>query len=249
MDQNAAAIAIDDEERIPYPPARIFTAPIRIGRDQTGMLADEATTAAIADAVATTGGVVLHDVIAPDLLASWMRVVDATPFRHVDIGQSGQFGTRNNDMSAATALPFCMALARPVFMAWLERIGGCAAISHIEGHLAQMQPGHAVHWHRDAGLGIRRLALVLNLSTLPYEGGRFELRRKSTQEPLLSYYAHATGSLAIFRLGEDLQHRVLRLTSGGPRNIFAGWARGRAVEADARRAVSLTTWPPLVPDA
>lgn len=247
MMEQGATFEIDAEERLAYPDAPVFVAPVRIGPEATDILADAAASADIAKALAANGGVVLHDVIAPDLLASWMRVIDNTPFQHVAIGASGQFGTRKNDISPATALPFCMALARPAFMTWLERIGGCAAITNVEGHLAQMQPGHAIHWHRDAGLGIRRLAMVLNLSTDRYEGARFELRRKSTQQPLLSYYANTIGSLAIFRLGDDLQHRVSRLVSGGPRNSFAGWARGHWVEADAKRDVSLAAWPPLMP--
>ena len=242
MDQ--AAFEIDEEERIPYPDAPVFTAPIRIGVEETVVLADDATNAAIADAIATSGGVILHDVIEPDLLASWMQVADNTPFRQVDLQG---FGTRANDLSPATALPFCLALGRPAYMRWLERVMGCETISHIEGHIAQMTPGHAIHWHRDAGLGIRRLAMVLNLTTEPYEGARFELRRKSTQQPMLAYHALTTGSLALFRVENDLQHRVSLMVSGGPRNSFAGWARGRWVEADAKRGLSLAAWPPLVP--
>lgn len=230
-------------EEVPYPEAQVFRSPIRIGTKDTTILADAATNAAIADAIATQGGAVFHDVLAPDLLASLMEVAGKAPFRQVDLQE---FGLRGNDLSVPSSLPFCLALGRPVFMHWLEQVTGCDPVAHIEGHLVQMLAGNNLGWHRDAGLGIRRLAMVINLTTEPYEGGRFELRRKSTQEPMFAYHAGALGSLAVFRLGLDLQHQVTTVTAGGPRISFTGWARGPWVEADRARHVALATWPLLV---
>lgn len=231
---------------VPYPEAKVFRSPIRIGVKETTILADAATNAAIADAIARQGGAVFHDVLAPDLLHSLMDVAAKAPFRQVNLQE---FGLRGNDLSVPSGLPFCLVLGRPVFMRWLEQLTGCDPIMHIEGHLVQMLAGNNLGWHRDAGLGIRRLAMVINLTTEPYEGGRFELRRKSTREPMFAYHAGRLGSLAVFRLGLDLQHQVAAVTAGGPRTSFTGWARGPWVEADDARHVALATWPPLLPPA
>jgi len=229
-----------------YPEGRVFQAPIRIGFNETQLLADASGNADIAQTIAMMGGAIFEDVLEPALLESWTRVAYGAAWNEVDMRR---FGVRSNDLSPSTALPFCLVLARAPFMRWLEAITGCASIAAIEGHVSQMRPDHVVGWHRDAGLGIRRLAMVINLTSSPYEGARFLLRRKSTQEPMFAYRATAPGSLAVFRIGDDLQHSVTRLTAGGPRTTFSGWARGPWAESDSKRDVSLVAWPPLVPAA
>lgn len=229
-----------------YPEGRVFRAPIRIGLKDTQVLTDAGANAVIADAIATMGGAIFEDVVEPDLLASWTGVAYGAAWNEVDLRQ---LGVRDSDLSPSTALPFCLALARSPFMRWLEAITGCDAITNIEGHVSQMRPDHVISWHRDAGLGIRRLAMVINLTIDPYDGARFLLRRKSTREPLFAYRATAPGSLAVFRIGDDLQHSVTRLTAGGPRTTFSCWARGPWTEDDRRRDGPLVAWPPLMPPA
>ena len=233
-------MSADDD--VAYPEAPIFRSPILIGAAGTQILAGPETNEAIAEAIAGQGGVVLHDVLEPGLLQSFIGLAARADFREVD---SGPLGVRTTDMSVSLALPFCVALARRPFMRWLEAISGCPPVDHIEGHLAQMLPGNAVGWHRDTGSGTRRLAMVINLTTAPVEGARFELRRKADREPMLAYHASAPGSLAIFRTDGELQHRVSRLLSGGPRRSFSAWARGPRGEMDTNRDFTLATWPPL----
>lgn len=228
-----------------YPPAPVFDAPIRIGRDGTRILADPTMTADIRHALAIHGGVVFHDVMGAGLLESLREVASRAPFRQVDLKE---YGLRGNDLSAQSALPFCVTLGRPAFMQWLEDISGCEPVSHIEGHLVQMVAGNSLGWHSDAGLGIRRLALVLNLTTAEYEGGDFELRHRDPYIPMLTYHAGSPGSLAVFRLAQDLEHQVTPVLSGGPRTTFSGWARGPLCSGDDVRGGALTAWPPLAPD-
>ena len=231
-------------ENASYPEAPVFRSPFRIDRDQTRIFADAATTTAVRDAFARSGGAVFHDVLDPDLLQHLIERSGKAAFRQVDMQEHG---VRGNDLSVAASLPFCTLLARAAFLRWLEAISGCEPVTNIEGHLAQMIVGNHVEWHRDTGSGNRRLAMVLNLTTDAYEGGRFELRRKSTREPMLAYHANMAGSLAIFPVTRDFQHRVTRITSGGPRTIFSAWARGPWHEDERDRPIKLATWPPLAP--
>ncbi len=227
-----------------YPPAQVFSNTFLIDAKETVIKADAAVTLTIREALLHAGGIVFENVIAPGLLDSLTRLAQAADYRQTDLKE---FGLRGCDLAQHSGLPFCAILARTSFLQWLEQIADCPPIHHIEGHLAQMLPGNAVEWHRDSGHGIRRLAMVLNLTSEPYEGGRFELRRKSDGTPLLAYQANSRGSLAVFRIGNDLQHRVTGLTAGGPRNTFSAWARGSWVEEDRTRHLRLGTWPPLVP--
>jgi Rps23 Pro-64 3,4-dihydroxylase Tpa1-like proline 4-hydroxylase len=104
-------------------------------------------------------------------------------------------------------------------------VTGCQPIAAVEGVLARMQAGDILEWHRDAFHGVRRLAVVINLSEQPFEGGRFEMRRRESGTPLFAYDHAVPGSMMIFRLGIDLQHRVTPVTAGGPRVAFSGWLR------------------------
>ncbi|HEX5182609.1 MAG TPA: 2OG-Fe(II) oxygenase [Allosphingosinicella sp.] len=226
-----------------YPAAPLFRSPIRIGGAETRVL-DPAMIADIRRAVTDFGGAVFHDVIEPELFKSLAGSARKAAFRQVDLEE---YGLRGNDLSVEAALPFCMTLARPAFMEWLEEISGCDPIAHIEGHLVEMQAGNNLGWHRDAGLGIRRLALVINLTDCIYEGGDFELRRRSTRAPMFGYHAATPGSLAVFRLAQDLEHQVTLVRSGGPRTTFSGWARGPLCAGDEMRGRPLGTWPPLAP--
>ncbi len=228
-----------------YPDAPIFKSAFLIGKNDTMICADAAMNESIRQAIAVAGGVVFLDVIAPDLLETLIETLTKAMFTQTDLEE---YGLRGNDLSARASLPFCLALARPPFLRWLEKVGGTDPITNIEGHLVQMILGNNLGWHRDAGHGIRRLAMVLNLTTTSYEGGRFELRRKSPPTPMLAYQANTPGSLSIFRLGTDLQHQVTKITCGGPRTVFTGWARGPWVEADLNRGLPLAAWPPLIPD-
>lgn len=42
-------------------------------------------------------------------------------------------------------------------------------------------------------------------------------------QPLLAHHHNKPGTVLIFAVRPDLEHRVTPLTSGGPRRVFAGW--------------------------
>jgi hypothetical protein len=233
-----------EPEDCDYPAAPAFEAPFRIGRAETRILADEAVCAEIKRSVAHAGGAVFHDIVEPILLATLIEASRGAAFSQYDLKE---YGLRGNDLSMPASLPFCVLLARPALMEWLQSVFDCDPIAHVEGHLAQMIPGNSLRWHRDAGLGTRRLAMVLNLTTESYTGAHFQMRREATRKPLFGYHANRAGSLSVFRIGPDLRHRVTPLESGGPRNTFAAWARGPWTPSDLHRGFALPAWPILRP--
>jgi hypothetical protein len=123
-----------------------------------------------------------------------------------------------------------LALKRASLMRWIEDATGCGPLDSIGGRVARMRPGADDHlaWHNDLNEPGRRLAITINLSRQPYEGGEFELRAVATGEVLLRHKHDEPGSALVFDVSPRLEHRVLPVTAGGPRLVYAGWfTRGK----------------------
>lgn len=215
-----------------YPPPPEFDAPFRISRSGVAIDSDPAITDAVARAFDHRHGAVFTGVLEQGLLDRLLRLSRSADFSAV---ATGDFGDRGIDGCNGAAVPMCVALARPNLLSWLEQVTGCEPITTVEGVLARMGPGDILEWHRDSFHGIRRLAVVINLSEAPFTGGRFEMRRRESKAPLFAYDHAEPGSMMIFRLGGDLQHRVTPVTAGGPRVVFAGWFRAPIQVNESRR--------------
>lgn len=116
-------------------------------------------------------------------------------------------------------------LRRPNLLRFLEETTDCGVLGSVEGELATYtpQPRQALSWHDDRNDPRRRLAITINLGDAYYEGGTFELRKKHSGQ-LLCWHTHrAVGDALIFRVSDDLEHRVVPVLAGGPRHVYAGW--------------------------
>lgn len=224
-----------------YPDAPRFDGALTIGAGATQVHADAPAIAAMRQAVDRYGGLLVPRALAPDLLGQFQALAARAALQPVT---TRGIARRDTAVSPAIILPLCMALARQPFFDWIAAVTGCPPVAHVEGVLARMKTGDTVGWHRDAALGIRHVAMVIILSDTPHEGGRFELRRKSDGTPLMAHRGAPAGTLALFRIGEDLQHRVTPLTSGGPRLSFSAWARGPVHPGESARGMALPMWPP-----
>jgi hypothetical protein len=105
----------------------------------------------------------------------------------------------------------------------VRSITGCEPIGHFEGRVYRLEPSpeHYDSWHDDLGDG-RLVALSVNLGTEPYEGGALEVRDRRTGATAEVRSAR-TGDALLFELGEHIEHRVLPVTGGSARTVFAGW--------------------------
>ncbi len=108
---------------------------------------------------------------------------------------------------------------------WIEQATGAGPLRAVAGRLVQTRANRrdALAWHDDSGDSTRRLAVVINLSDRPFTGGHFELRRKQEKNLLLSFDHQMAGSMLIFAVHPELEHRVTQLGRGGPRRVYAGW--------------------------
>ncbi|MES2441764.1 MAG: 2OG-Fe(II) oxygenase [Pseudomonadota bacterium] len=118
-----------------------------------------------------------------------------------------------------------LALQRAGLLRWLEAATGCGPLGTAEGRVVQARPNDhdQLDWHNDLYDPQRRLAVTVNLTETPYEGGLFELRTVRTRETLTAHRHAAPGDMMIFDVTRDLEHRVLPVTAGGPRRVYTGW--------------------------
>jgi hypothetical protein len=116
-------------------------------------------------------------------------------------------------------------------LAAARAITGVAEIRSFGGRVYRMDPGPAHHdtWHSDMD-GQRLVALSINLSRGVFAGGELALRRAGADPPLFSIANTGPGDAILFRLGDDLEHRVGPVHGDEPKIAYAGWFGRTPVE-------------------
>jgi hypothetical protein len=119
------------------------------------------------------------------------------------------------------------AIGRSAMLRWIEQVSGCERLDGVTGQLAETRPGAMDYlpWHMDVFDDARRVAITVDLSDRPFEGGGFEMRERATGRLILRHHYEGDGSALIYAMTDDTEHRVLPITAGGPRRVFAGWFR------------------------
>jgi hypothetical protein len=86
-----------------------------------------------------------------------------------------------------------------------------------------MVPGatHSEPWHGEM-FGNDRLGMSIDLSSVPYSGGVFEIRDRYSRQVLHRAVDSARGDAVLFRLDSTLQRRVTRVEGDSPRTAFVG---------------------------
>lgn len=209
-DQSLPNIAIPDAVTIGAAATRIDDAPVVLARARA-VFADQ-------DAI------VLPSALDPVFLRTILSICRRGPYVPEYIDKIGQRTTEERDI-AGGALRF--ALERPAFLRWVEAASGCDTVSRIAGVVAEIAAGtgQELGWHNDRNdpTLARRLAVTIQLSDAPYDGGVFEMRDQQSGRMLVREGALPPGSVMLFRIDNRLRHRVTQVTNGGPRRVFAGW--------------------------
>lgn len=119
----------------------------------------------------------------------------------------------------------------------IEQITGCGHIGCFRGHIYRVVPGESRHdeithyqagyetltgWHTDLN-GTRLVALSINLNTEPYLGGVLSIREAKTKRILCELPNSGFGDAILFRINEQLEHRVSDLEGTVPKTAFVGW--------------------------
>ena len=159
--------------------------------------------------------------LAPDLLEEVLERVNDSSFYSRDHGDIGT----EECAEAGPALALLLLVANdPRLFELVREVTGCGEIGCFDGRVYRIDParGHHDSWHSDVGDN-RLVAMSLNLSIAPYEGGVLEIRDQRTGEITARPSELEPGEVVMFRIAEHLRHRVSPVTGEAPRLAFAGW--------------------------
>jgi hypothetical protein len=107
-------------------------------------------------------------------------------------------------------------------------ITGCAPIGYFNGRIYAFaaDANHFDQWHSDT-IDDRRIGISINLTEGQFEGGVFELRHADAEATHWSIANTGSADAILFRIGDDLLHRVTPVIGPVPRVAYAGWFQGR----------------------
>lgn len=111
----------------------------------------------------------------------------------------------------------------PRFVDLVRAVSRLGDIGMFAGRVYRFAAGarHFDSWHDDVKEP-RRIAMSLNLSDGPVEGGELKLRPKRTTGGTM-YATGQPGDALLFRVHSTLEHQVQPVRSATPRTALAGW--------------------------
>jgi hypothetical protein len=146
--------------------------------------------------------------------------------------RTASFYTRNHDGIAREA---CMAanptlamlaliMNDPALFDFIHRISGCRSIRYFGGRVYAFasRADHYDRWHSDA-IDARRVGVSVNLSEHEFSGGIFELRHADGDAVQWAAANTGPGDALLFRISDDLVHRVTPVVGPVSRIAYAGW--------------------------
>ncbi|MEO9129904.1 MAG: 2OG-Fe(II) oxygenase [Sphingomonas sp.] len=193
--------------------------PFAVGALQTLLLAPPAV---FAGEFAQRRAIACGGAIEPGLLKSLMSLCRDGSFTSDEVKGLGH---REVESPQRAGRAITLALKRAALIGWLEGVTGCGRLGNVEGRVVRALANNhdQLVWHDDLDDPRRRLAITINLSEQPYEGGLFELRDKRTHDLLARHLHVEPGTALVFDVAPDIEHRVLPVTAGGPRCVYTGW--------------------------
>ncbi len=110
----------------------------------------------------------------------------------------------------------------------IECITGCGPIGCFGGRVYRMMPGkdHYEDWHNDLA-DARLVGMTINLGKKAFAGGRLEIRHRVDQKVISRIQNTGFGDAVIFRLADDVEHRITEVEGIAPKTAFAGWFKSK----------------------
>lgn len=168
----------------------------------------------------------LSGLLQADLLGTLMPRMDTLEWFTRD---DGSIAREQSPTSSTLAHAINFAVNTPEFLEVIRQITQCEDILLFEGRLYRFAPGseHFDSWHSDLGMSLRDrlVGMSINLGSVPYEGGEFRLRDKSSETVISELVNTGQGDAIFFRISSKLQHMVTAVRGSQPKTAFAGWFR------------------------
>ena len=119
-------------------------------------------------------------VVTADFLALLFDVLARAEFRSDRVEGLGH---REIEKPALAGRAISLALNRRTLLDWIATVAKCGRLGSVEGRVVQtaLRPDDRLRWHddlEDTGTQ-RRLGITIGLSNQAYDGGLFELRKKT----------------------------------------------------------------------
>jgi hypothetical protein len=114
----------------------------------------------------------------------------------------------------------------PEFRALIHEVTGCGPLTVFRGRRYRKIAGgsHYNKWHSD-NVDNRVVAMSIKLSRGLYDGGLLEMRKAGSAETLLKVANTELGDALLFRISDELEHRVTDVEGTEAKTAFAGWFR------------------------
>jgi 2OG-Fe(II) oxygenase superfamily len=174
--------------------------------------------------------VVLEKLLEPALLENVQRRIEQAKWRNTTYENVGTEFTLEDPVAIHILL---FLLNRSEFLDAIRVITGCEEITDFLGRVYRLTAGpqSQLSWHTDIdnSVELRHLALSINLSSDVYSGGTFELRDRVTKASLAQINNTGFGDALLFRVSNNLEHRVTEVVDKVAKTAFAGWFRATGV--------------------
>jgi hypothetical protein len=169
--------------------------------------------------------VVLEKLLEPALLEKVQGQIEQAQWHSSDWDDFGTEFTLEDNSVAFRLLVFLLNI--PEFLNVIRTITNCAQISDFAGRVYRMATGpqHHLSWHCDTTDQQAQVGFSMNLSTDIFCGGTFELRLRRTLAPLAKVNNTGFGDALLFRISNDLEHRVTEVVGEITKTACAGFFR------------------------
>lgn len=170
--------------------------------------------------------VLLKQVIEPALLAKLLKLLENASVReHEHTKLKGVIAKELRVQDDAPILQALMMLfSKTELFRLFEQITDCPKIDYFRGRIYMNKPaaGHYNSWHTDCD-GERSIGISLNLTERIYSGGVFQIKKRKTEPLLNEIHNTGLGDMHIFRISNELCHRVTQVDGTITKIAFAGW--------------------------
>lgn len=171
----------------------------------------------------------LPGLIAPDFAEMIRAGMDRDGFEVPDEATQksvygGWYGPVRQDLNPGPTTDMLNQRANdPAFLRFVQEVAGTPPLGRCVGRVFRLRPtDDDLPWHTDAEGG--RLAdIVIDLSSVRYQGGRFEMRDAATKQifSTVDDMHYCEGVLA--RISPEIEHHNLRVVGEVYRITFVGW--------------------------
>jgi hypothetical protein len=193
----------------------------------TGVLSDPSEIARLREEFRAVNCVRIPQLLDPSLLDFLQRRLSLCQWKlnpHSD--PAGELGLDDVTEDPAILHLLYFVCNFPEFRALIEEVTGCGPLSVFRGRLYRKTAGssHYNKWHDD-NVDNRVVAMSINLSRGIYGGGLLEMRKIGSSETLLRIANTGLGDALLFRVSDELEHRVTDVEGTEAKTAFAGWFR------------------------